>query len=294
VVFELSKRKLFVILSVLVVLIAVPLTLYLTSRQQETRSHASQEDAVVATVNGVQIHQSDVKKVALESSDSPSADDLATAKNTAIERAILDSVAQDDGITADQSEIDQVASDEGITSTEAKYEILRNNVIAAKVRYVKALSLGYWEPTANQKANYSADDWTNVQKQLADGDKMLTQAEADLKTGDDVVTYSSDLLKSFPTLTDVLAMNGYIFTQVDDSDRNDLAVPALYEYGASNFDPETRDKVFAAANKVGDVVVVSNTSASAGGTAFKITEIGTGTEDSYDSWLAKEKASTVK
>ena len=85
-------------------------------------------------------------------------------------------------------------------------------------------------------------------------------------------------------------MNGLIFSQIDEGDKADSATPALYEYGFSNFDPETRDKVFASTNKVGDIISVSNTSASGGGSVFKITEIGTGTEDSYDSWLAREKA----
>jgi hypothetical protein len=68
----------------------------------------------------------------------------------------------------------------------------------------------------------------------------------------------------------------------------------MYQYGDSNFDPETRDAVFSSSNQVGSVVTVPATSTSGGGTVFKIKEIGTGTEDSYDSWLAKEKSSLVK
>lgn len=297
-VIQITRRNLFILLSILVVLIAVPLTLYLSQRQQETRSHASTPNPVVATVAGNQITQSDVLKIALEDSDQTSInadpENLATAKDTAIERAILDSVSQDEGITADQSEIDQVVSDEDISSTEAKYEVLRNKIITEKVRYAKALSIGYWEPTVDQKANYSDSDWATVQQQEADGAKAMDSAARSLASSDDAVGITSDLIKTYPSLSGVLAMNGLIFSKMDPSDQVDSATPALYEYGDSNFDPETRDKVFATTNKVGDIIPVSNTSANGGGTVFKITEIGAGTEDSYDSWLAKEKASIVK
>ena len=282
--FQITRRKLFVLLSIVIVLIAVPLTLYLTQQKQETRSNASQTDPVIATVNGVQIHQSDLKKGDLEGYDTD------TAKNTAIERAILDFAVTELGLSVDESEIDQVASDGGMSSEEAKYEIIRNKVIAAKVRYVKAISLGFWVPVSSDQSNYTTQEWETVQKQIVDGRKAMESAASSLSTSDDAVTIASDLIKTYTSLSDVLAMNGLIFSQIDEGDKADSATPALYEYGFSNFDPETRDKVFASTNKVGDIISVSNTSASGGGSVFKITEIGTGTEDSYDSWLAREKA----
>jgi len=294
VVIQITRRNLFILLSILVVLIAVPLTLYLSQRSQETRSHASTPNPVVAVVSGNKITATDVKNVALEDSDSPSQDDLATAKNTAIERAILDSASQDEGITADQSEIDQVSNNEGISSTEAKYEILRNKVIVKDVKYVKALSIGYWEPIASSQSDYSSDEWASVQQQEADGAKALTSAADSLSKSGDVVSIASDLIKAYPSLSDVLAMNGLIFSTIDPSDQADSATPAVYQYGDSNFDPETLAKVFDPSNQVGSVITVPTTSTSGGGTIFKITEIGQGTEDSYDSWLAKEKSSLVQ
>ncbi len=297
-VIQITRRNLFVLLSILVVLIAVPLTLYLSQRQQQTSSHASTPNPVLATVAGNQITQSDVLKIALEDSDQTSinadSDALSTAKDTAIERAILDSVSQDEGITTDQSEIDQVASDEDISQIEAKYEVLRNKIIAKKVHYVKAITVGYWEPTSDQKANYSDSDWATVQQQEADGAKALTSAAASLASSDDIVGITSDLIKTYPSLNDVLAMNGLIFSKMDPGDQTDSATPALYEYGDSNFDPETLAAVFSSSNHVGSIVSVGPTSSNGGGAVYKITEIGAGTEDSYDSWLAKEKASLVK
>ncbi len=275
----------------MVVLIAVPLTIFLSQQKQENRSHASQEDPVEFTVGGHQYHLSDVKQVALEQYDAGEINQNAidTAKKILMERVLLDGAADELSLSVDQSDIDQVASDEGISGTEAKYEVLRNEVIAAKVRYVKALSIGFWEPTSDQQGDYTADEWSGVQHQITDGGHALDSVENDIADNGDVGGMAAHLISTYPSLSEVLAMNGYIYSLVDDADKSDLAQPAIYEYGDSNFDAETRDAVFASSNEVGKIVRVGATSSSGGGTVFKITEIRQGTEDSYDSWLLKKR-----
>jgi uncharacterized protein YxeA len=294
---KITRRNLFIIITVLVVLIAVPVTLYLSQQQQEDRSHASQgtsDSTIIETVDNQPITLGEVKNVALEQYDESaiSTNVLKDALATLEERKILDMEAQKKGLTTDSSEVERVASEEDITTDQARYEVLRDLVTLADVNSVEVLSVGAWTPTDDNPLGLDPEDQTNSQKQANDIIKALPSIEDGLTKGTPVLTISDNTVKTYPSLADIIAVNGSKLLGLDDSEKTAAGDPQIIEFGDSNLDPSVQTGLFAMSE--GEVKSFSKTEANSGGVAYRVVKKGNPQgAGSYDEWLTTQTRALV-
>lgn len=292
-----SHIKLFAAVAVLVILaVSLPLTIFLTQQQQTIKSGAANtitDATVVGSFNGSQFTVGTLKDVILEQYGSDSlynSDTLKIARDIYVERRILDTKSAELGLSISQTDIDSLAVNTGLTPTQAKYELLKQQIILTQVNYVKAVSIGFWVPPGGEIDNYATEVQQIVQKQKDEGAGAIAQASASFNNGQDVLTIAQSIYANpaYSDLKPVLSMNASKFAQIPDSDKQTAAQPVLYEYGDTNFDSKTRDLLFGIAK--GEVATSISDQSSGGEAVFKVIEKGSGTFNSYKDWLNKQES----
>lgn len=285
-----------IILLLGVALIGIPLTVYLGQRQQETRSRAAvtPEDGVVVVIDGIEYTKAQVRKIAEEYND-PSVVDtqsLNVALQILEERKILDKAQKDLGIQVDSSKLNTLVQ-AGFSQEDARYEVLKDQVILKVVRSRRAISIRFWNPPSSSLSSLTAEERTAAANELRDGTAALGEAETRLRAGEDIFEIADSLLVKYPSLVPVLGVNGYILSGMDELEKLEAKLPPTYEIGDSNLDKETLDTLFAM--QVNEVSSVINTEANRGGTVFKLLTIGNNNGlGSYEIWLSGQIASLVK
>lgn len=300
-VIEITRRKLFVLLSILVVLIAVPLTVYLSQRQQETRSHAASDDSeVIVTFNNngtlENITKGDVRSVAGEYADPATINNdtasLQAALSTLEERKILDLEAQKQGIDASADEVTQVENSQSLGSTDARYAVLKEKITLLDVHSVQAISVGFWSAP---DGGPSSDANTPAQNtELQEGLAALPSIETGLKSGTDPVTLVSSILADsrYSALSSVLAVNSYIVSSSSDQTAS-METPQIYEFGDAGLDAPAVTALFGLVNS-GDTVTVTNTESNKGGFVFKLVQRGNPSgAATYADWLNQQESSLI-
>ena len=296
-VIELSKKKIFFFLALLLVIIAVPITVYLSQKSQETRSRAAPvvtDSTVVATINGQNITKGDVRAVAEEQYEPTGVDAqaLKDALEVLTERKVLDIEAQKKGISVDPSEIEAVVAREELSETQARYDILREKITLLNIRSRLALSIGLWAPVAADQANLDSEDKIAAQTQIKDGLKALPEIETRIKNGDDVATIAKDIIKKYPSLTEALAINGYKLVDLSEDEIKGISSPQIIEFGDSNMDSTAVNNLFSM--NADEVKTISKTETNAVGGVYKIVEKGSDVgADTYDAWLNSQKSVLV-
>lgn len=292
---EYSLKKVMVFVIFIVALVAIPLTVYLAQRQQESRSRASVvgEDAVVAVIDGVQITKAQVRKVA-EENYAPGAVDaqaLKDALDILSERRILDKAAKELGIKVDQDKANNLL-DQEFSTTDAHYEALRDQVRSKVVKGREAVSIAFWNPPTKGSDSLTAEEKTAAAKQLTEGTAALAEAETRMKAGEDVFDIADSLLAKYPSLAPVLAVNGYVLDILDDSERELASHPRMYEFGDSGLDPETLESLFAL--ELDEITRITDTSTNRGGVVFKLISANDAGAVTYGQWLEGQKTSLVQ
>lgn len=294
---EFSRKKLLVFGTLLLVVIAIPVTLYSAlnlNSKNETRSQAAvSEDTVIVIINGIKYKKSDIRKIAEEQNDPSSVDQqaLANALDTLIERKILDKASSDLKIVPQQARILKYKI-EGLTDNEAKYEALREQVILKVVNSVEIETIGFWNPPTVALAKLSADEQAAAKSQLSAGIPALDTIELRMNDGDNLFEIADSIITLKPELAPVLAVNGYIAEPLSQADREFAIQSYVEEYGDTAFDKQMRDAVFNTAKN--SVKKITNTPENRGGIVVKVINKGDlNGFGSYDAWLTKQKASSV-
>lgn len=291
--FTLKKVAVFLLLGL--VLFAIPLTVYLAQRQQNTKSRANvvSEDTVVALINGKQITKAQVREVAEESNhpEDVTSDILKNALLVIEEREILDNAKNKLGIEIDSSWVDELI-DEGYTEEEAKYQVLKNQVILKAVKSRSALTIQFWNTPEAGFANLTNAEKELARKQLSDGNAALSEAETAFVRGDDPLEIGESLIEKYESLDPVLAVNGVLISGLSNSERDAVSHPQIYQFGDSGLDQETQSALFKMKEK--EVGIVSNTATNRGGIVFKVVTANDTGANTYDQWYTQQKSSLVQ
>lgn len=292
---EFTLKKVAVFLLLGVALFAIPITVYLAQREQDTRSNANivPEDSVVAVINGKQITKAQVRVVAEESNEpgDVSSDELKNALLVIEEREILDNAVNTLGIQLDQAWVDELVA-EGYSQNEAKYQVLKNQVKLKAVKSRSALTVQFWNTPEAGLANLTEAERDASAKQLSDGKAALNEAETGLVRGDDPLAIGDGLISKYESLKPVLAVNGVILNGLSSSERDAASHPQVYEFGDSGLDQETQAELFKLA--INDVGVVTDTTTNRGGIVFKVITANDTGADTYEQWYTKQKSSLVQ
>ena len=292
---EFTLKKVAVFLLLGVALFVIPITVYLAQREQDTRSSANvaSEDTVVAVINGKQITKAAVRAVA-EESNNPSdvtSDHLKNALLVIEEREILDNPVNALGIQLDTSWVDELVSD-GYSQNEARYQVLKNQVTLKAVKSRAALTVQFWNTPESGLKGLTNKEKENSRKQLSDGTGALSEAEAGLVRGDDVLSIGDALISKYESLKPVLAVNGVIINGLSSSERDSSSHPQIFQFGDSGLDKETQNALFGM--QANDVRVVKNTLTNRGGIVFKVVSVNDTGSATYDKWYTQQKTSLVQ
>lgn len=278
--------------------LAIPLTLYtaLNLKPKNTITKAAvPEDSIIVTIDGVNYTKAQIRQIAEEQID-PTAvtqEDLQVALDVLIERKILDKAASDYNIAPDPDRVAKYKQDE-LSDTEAKYEALRDQIILKAVNSAEVESIGFWNPPASGIGGLSTQEQTLAAQQLTSGNSALDEIQTRMQNDENALDIADDILASNLDLADVLAVNGYIVSTLNQQDRAYASYPTIQEYGDNAYDDQIENEVFNIMNE-GEVKKVTNTTDNRGGSVFKIVKRGNvNGSGSYDSWLTERKAALVQ
>jgi len=276
-------------------LFAIPITVYIAQRQQNTQSNASvvSEDTVVAVINGKQITKAQVRAVA-EESNKPADVTPEILKSTLSiieEREILDNAVNTLGIQVDSSWVGELIA-EGYSENDAKYQVLKNQTILKAVKSRSAVTIQFWNTPEAGLASLTTSEKQAAEKQLSDGTGALAEAETGLVRGDNPLEIGDALIAKYESLKPVLAVNGVIVDGLSNSERDAASHPQIYQLGDSGLDQETKNALFGMA--VNDVKTVSDTPTNRGGIVFKVISVNDSGASTYDEWYAQQKSSLVQ
>ena len=299
-----SRKKLVGVLVLLVLIAAVPLTVFISRQQQNVQQEAAPQQVkdgdVVFEIGDKQFTLADVKEVVLEQyseSDVISKDVQNIAKDILIEREILNLTATELGISVSSEERDALAEVSGMSENEAYYQLLREKVTIAKVRYLKAISIGYWVPPPRfiqeQPTEFTSEQKNQIQEQGVAGDPAIDQAERSLGSVQNPLTLARSIAANNPELSDGLAVNGYKLSSIAADEEDLISEPELYEYSDSNFDDDTRNTLFAQSVAKDQVIRVGKNDSNGGETVYKVVEINNAGAGSYADWLKNQRENLV-
>lgn len=294
---ELSLKKVGVLILVIVALIAIPLTVYLAQRQQESRSKAVvvSEDAVVAVINGQQITKADVRKVA-EEQYAPSAVDaqaLKDALSVLSERKILDAASKNQQISSDPRQIQERMEREGLTEIQAYYEVLKEKVTLIEVKNWQVFVIGFWVPPNDQRTDLTPEETTSIQKELSDGLLALVEAQNLLSSNQEAVDIARSLISKYPSLKKVLGVNGYLLAQAEEGgDLVNLTNPKIYTFQSSSTGQPLFDAIYSMKTP-GEVKKVLSENDS-GGNVIKLIGRNSAPFNTYEDWLINKRETIVQ
>jgi hypothetical protein len=295
---EFSLKKVVVFLLLGVALLAIPITVYVAQRQQNTQSNASvvSDTTVIAMVNGQQITKFNVKKVAQEQYEKGAVDSQALndSLKAIIERRLLDSESTSRGITINPSDIQVRMDDEGLTNTQAKYDLLREKVAQVVAKNWQVYVIGFWVPPSDQQANMTADEKTTAAKQLTDGLKALDEAETLMSGDKSALEIAQSLIKKYPSLEPVLGVNGYFVAQAEKANElSQLENPRTYYYQSASVGQPLFDAIYSL-NTAGEVKKALSDKDSGGNVVKLINSNTNASFNTYEEWLANKKQSSVQ
>lgn len=296
-IFEITRKKLFFFGTFIVIMLAIPLTVFLSQRQQNPNSNASAvvpDSTVIVTINGENITKGDIREVAAEQYDMSAIDIpvLQDALDVVEERKILDLEASAKSISVDSSEVQTRMDEEGLSQTQAYYEVLRNQVTLIEVKSRLVLSVGFWSPAVADRTNLSAEDKQTAKNVARDAGLAFPGINSKMTSGQDVMTIAEDVAAQYSTLADFVAVNGYKISGLPADEKKADSEPQIVESGDANMDSTVLSTVFAM--PVNSVKTISNTPANSAGSVFKVLQKGndSGTK-TYDTWLASRKTAIV-
>lgn len=292
---EITRKRLFLFGSFIVVMLAIPITVYLSQQQQDQRSQASEvPDSTVVAIfdSGEQITKGQVRKVAEEQSapSSVDAEALRVALSNLIEMKILDRAATDLEIDIDQDWVDELIEG-GLSENDAYYEVLRNQVTLKAVKSRSAFTVQFWNTPASGVSSLTEEEKTLSARQLADGTPALNRAQALLGRGDDILEVGDTILTEYPSLKPVLAINGYILNGLPESERITAKRPQVYQRGDSGLDSQTQEVIFNLDE--GNLASARNTESNRGGILFKIVSVNDDGAETYDEWFEGQVSELV-
>lgn len=295
------------ILVALLIVAAIPLTVFLSNQQQTVQNHASganllTSNPVVANFDKKPYRISDLLTTAeqnysqdqIETSNSNDQKDLfKTVRDIFIERKILDKAALDLGVSASQEDTAALRTSQDLSDDEARYAVLKQQITLKKVKSLRAISIGFWYPPVD---SLSLDDGPIVDQKakINLSLKALADIQTDLQQGMDPVAIVNSIRSDlkYATIKDDIGLNGNLVSTVE-VDLSSIAGPQLFEYGDVNLNTTDLNKLFSL--NAGDIWTSSPSDSNSSGYVYKVFDKGTGSSFStYDDWYNAQQSSLVK
>ena len=295
-----SHKKLIALALLLVLAVALPLTVFV-SRQPQTIEQEAEEPQLTPETVMFEIEDEsfslqniiDVAKEQYNEADAKTPEVQRIAKDILIEREILDRTAEELSLSVTDEERTALMEISGLSQNEAYYELLRGKVILEKVRWMKAISIGYWVPPPGLIQEDTVEQRQQVSAQISAGESAINQVQNSLGSVQNPLTLAKNIATNNPELEEIIAVNGYKLSSITAEEEDLISEPELYEYNDSNFDDDTRNTLFAQNVTKNQVITVGKNDSNGGETVYKIIEISNSGVGSYEEWLKGQKEALV-
>lgn len=291
------NRKVALGIFILLMIITIPATVFVASQPQTTQSGAANEltpETVVAIINGENVLEKDIEMVAAEQYDPEAIDReaLKDALDTIVERKILEIEKGKLGLDASDVEVATKVSD-GFESTQAYYEVLKDKVTASQTKNWDVYTIAYWLPMTGERENLTNQETQAVQRQQADGLKAIDEATTQLQTGKEALEIARDIVTKYPSLKDILGINGYLLKDIDQgANLSDVENPRSYTYESSNKGQAFFDTLYSLKN-TGEVKKYVSDKNSGGGAIELVSANTSASFDTYEAWLKSKKTPSL-
>lgn len=284
-----SSNRILSIIFLLFLLAAIPLTIGLLKQRQNLTQHAAPvlaPDTVIVKVGNQSILKGDIDANAINVYGSAEVDKASQTDilNSLIESDILEQTAATENAAPFQEVVVQRAQEEGIDESEAREEMIKENIILKDVKSAQAISIGFWSPT-NTSA-LSADEKAKAEQQLSDGKLALPEIQSALEAGtENPLQIAESIIQKYPSLSPVLAVNGFIVSSLTDQEKTTAGDPSIIEFGDANLDPSVLSGLFQM--NEGDIKTFLATETNNGGFVFKLVSKNVNSSyETYDDWLS--------
>lgn len=301
----LRQRKTILGISIIfLLLLALPLTLYVTKQQQDLRQRAaglpSNSKDIIAQIDGQAITKSELQEDVAEVFKSAPSDPRALQPliDELIEKKLLEKVASERRISVNTNDLRKQMNKQGIITMdsdsplqdEVKTEVLKEKVTRQVAKTRDAFTVGFWIPPEHYDGPLTEAQKTLVQRQRADASQALSIIEQKIRQGEDPLAVAREVSNQFPSLQSIMAVNGYLIATTKNDEL--FRQPFLYEFDRKRANVEYFKKLFEANSQ--QVMVVLDPATNAGGNVVKIVGVTNGSYDNYAEWLADQKVKRVK
>ncbi|MBI3984468.1 MAG: hypothetical protein HY344_00805 [Candidatus Levybacteria bacterium] len=290
------NKKVILSAILLIMVVTVPLTVFVARQPQSTQTGAANDlkpDTVIAVFNGQNILEKDLETVALEQYDGGSIDRevLKDSLDILVERKILDGEKNSKQLGVSDSEI-AVKKAEGFDQNQATYETLKEKVTAAQTKNWQVYTIGFWVPLGNDLSNLSNAEKETRKKRLDDGLKALDEAQSQLGTQKSALDIARTLTQKYPSLKEILGVNGYLLQDANTDNVKDYTTPRVYTFEKSNKGQPFFDSLYSM--KQNGQVKKSISGNNSGGNVIKLVSANTDASfDTYEAWLSAKKKNVL-
>lgn len=300
-------RKVAVLFLILLV-IAIPLTLYLISQQQDIRQRASEgttevptpvSTSTMATIDGQPISEQDVKAFADQAYKTVPTDpsELKTSLNQLIEKKILEKVVTDQNIEiTDQDITNQLAKDDlsnfsndPIVRENARISVMKRKIELQFTKTRTAYTVGFWLPPVGYGITLTQEEQDLLAKQRADTKNALAEILKGLQAGDGSLVLAKSIVTKYPSLNTVMSVNGFLLGKT--ANEILLTQPTVYSFQKGREDIAFFKTLFSLTQD--QVALVEDPKTSSGGVVIKVTGVTDGPFDNYSAWFADQKTTRV-
>jgi len=278
---------------IVLALVALPTTIYLTQQQQTVQQQAAPtDDKIVAVYNGENITRADVQALAEEWYPTNEIDSqaLQDALDVLLERKILDKEKTDKNINISQEEIQAKIDSDSLSFKEAEYAVLKDLVTQQEVKNWQVYTIGFWQPSTSDLAELTEEEKAERIQILSTGKSMINEAKTRLENDESAFSIAKSLLSKNPNFRGVLAVNGYQI-QLDSEGSPEFEDPKTYTHQTKGIGQPFYDTIYSL--KQAGEVKLNNPPDGSGADAIKLVSTNDSAFNTYENWLADKKKTAV-
>lgn len=280
-------------------LLALVLTIIVLQQQQNIRQEASTQPDILVTVAGNPITRQDVN-VYSDTMYQTVPTDIASLQvmlNELIEKRLIESIAQREGITATDSEIQSQIQRDGFTdfindpvvSATAKESVIKRKLELKYTKTREAFTVGFWIPPLDYGVPIPEDQIELVAQQRLNAQDALLEIEELLESGEDPYDTALIVSQNFPSLAPIMAVNGYIVSE--QTNTKPMTEPVIYSYQAGRSNLTFFRTLFSL--EPGQIGVAEDPQTNAGGSVIHVISKTDGPFDNYSGWFGEVKNKEV-
>lgn len=287
---------------ILLLLVGVLSAVFLSQQQQDTRQRAATPTippGTVALVRGEAITKDFLRQKALEQYKPEAITDevLAIMLENEIEKRLVEQQAQKEQINmSDAASVEQAnllyPNEETLTPAmlaQGRQLLLKDAVSKRLSRTREAYTIGFWIPPDKYGGPLTPSQQQTILAQRRVVPQFISEVKQRLEAGEAALVIAQDMLKKYPVLQPILAVNGYLLDRTENTEL--LTTPVLYTYSDQNASTPLFATLFSLQK---GQIKEAQSPTSTGALIIKVVSASDGQFENYKAWLETQKQQAVR